>query len=63
MNRKLDAELAVKYHGWKWVNYHGNKDILIPPEESEMSYWTTMWDQDGIPHYLPEYSKEHLEGK
>ncbi|MDT0160324.1 hypothetical protein [Bacillus sp. AG4(2022)] len=22
-----------------------------------MRYWTAMWDENGIPHYLPEYSK------
>lgn len=58
MNRKLDAEIAVKKHGWKWVNMHGIKDILVPPDDSKMRHWTAEWDKNGIPHFLPQFSKE-----
>lgn len=60
LSRKLDAELAVKYYGWEWVNYHG-KTILIPPADDEMIYWTGIWDENGIPHFLPRYSE--MEGE
>jgi guanylate kinase len=57
VNRLLDAEIAVKNHGWKWINMCGIREILIPPDNSEMTNWTAMWDKDGIPHFLPPYSR------
>jgi hypothetical protein len=58
MNRKLDVEIAVNKYGWQWVNPHGTRSLLVPPDDSHMRLWSAIWDQDGIPHYLPEYSKE-----
>lgn len=56
-NRKLDAEIAVEQHGWRWKNAHGIRDILIPPEDDKRAMWTAIWDEDGIPHFLPRYSE------
>jgi hypothetical protein len=58
MNKKLDAELAVKFHGWMWENRFGRRELLVPPEDNELAYCTARYDENGIPHYLPEYSKE-----
>jgi hypothetical protein len=58
VSRLKDAEIAVKEHGWTWVNMHGIRDILVPPEEDEKRNWTAMWDKDGLPHWLPKYSEE-----
>jgi hypothetical protein len=58
MNRMNDAEIAVEKYGWRWINPYGNKEILVPPEGDERNGWTGMWDENGIPHYLPEYSNE-----
>jgi len=57
MTRLKDAEIAVEKFGWRWVNAHGIRDILIPPEDDERIKWCTMWDENGIPHYLPRYSE------
>ena len=57
-NRMKDAEIAVKQHGWQWVNQYGNRAILMPPDDSPMKHWTAMIDENGIPHYLPKYSEE-----
>ncbi len=58
MDRMKDAEIAVKEHGWQWVNMHGIREILIPPKGHKMENWVAMWDENGIPHYLPKYSQE-----
>ncbi len=55
--RKLDAEIAVKEYGWVWINAHGIRNILVPPENDPRRYWTAIWDKDGIPHFLPKYSE------
>lgn len=57
-NRIKDAEIAVNKYGWQWVNMYGIREILVPPADDERTHWTAMWDENGIPHYLPEYHKE-----
>ena len=58
MTRKQDAQIAVEIHGWEWKNTYGIRNILVPPEDDDRRYWTAIWDEDGIPHYLPKYSEE-----
>jgi hypothetical protein len=56
-DRLKDAEIAVEQYGWEWVNMHGIRDILLPPEDDERRGWTAMWDENGLPHWLPRYSE------
>ena len=56
MSRLLDAEIAVKEHGWAWEEAYG-RQLLVPPEGDKRRGWAAMWDQDGIPHWLPKYSE------
>lgn len=58
INRLLDARIAVSEHDWKWENAHGIRYILVPPDGDEKRMWTAIWDNNGIPHYLPKYSQE-----
>lgn len=56
MSRLLDAEIAVNEHGWVWEEAY-NRKLLVPPEGDPRRGWAAMWDQDGIPHWLPNYSE------
>jgi len=56
MSRLEDAKIAVKKYGWEWHDQYGKK-ILMPPQDDERWYWTAIWDEDGIPHWLPRFSQ------
>ncbi len=56
-SRLKDADIAVEKHGWTWVNRFGDRPILLAPEGDERIHWCAQWDENGIPHYLPHYSK------
>lgn len=58
-NIHLDAILAIKEHGWKFVQPHKESDlkILVPPFNDERRFWTAMWNEFGYPHWLPRYSE------
>jgi hypothetical protein len=57
MNERLaDAFIAIRDHNWELVQY-GKKKILVPPETDERRRWTAMWDDDGLPHWLPNFSQ------
>ena len=57
MSREKDIEIAISKYGWSWENAHGIRNILVPPENDPKRNWTAMWDEKGIPHYLPRYSE------
>lgn len=56
-NRLEDAEIAIREHGWKWRNVNGIKSILVAPDDDPKRHWTAIWDENGIPHFLPRYSE------
>jgi hypothetical protein len=56
-SRLLDAKIAVEKHGWKWVKVDEVRELLVPPDDNERINWAGMWDENGIPHYLPKYSQ------
>lgn len=56
VSRLWDAQIAVSEHGWIWENRYGKK-ILLPPEDDVRRGWTGIWDEDGIPHFLPRYTQ------
>lgn len=62
-SRLRDAEIAVEKHGWAWVTVDENREFLCPPIDSELFYFTGIYDIHGIPQYLPEYSKEENDTK
>lgn len=56
MNRveKLaSAYLAINRHDWTMSNTERN--LLIPPTTDKRYNWTAMWDEDGIPHHMPNF--------
>lgn len=59
LQRLADAYLAIKEHGWEITNVgiNGSVKILVPPITDERRLWTAMWDEDGLPHWLPEFTK------
>ena len=60
MSRSKDAKIAVEKYGWKWHNHYG-RNILMPPQNDERWNWTAIWDENGIPHWLPRFSKGETE--
>jgi hypothetical protein len=58
MNRLKDAEIAVEKYRWEWVTVPAGRKILMPPITDERFMWTAIWNEDGIPHYLPSIQKE-----
>ncbi|MGG0667901.1 hypothetical protein ABE073_05145 [Lederbergia citrisecunda] len=56
ISRLADAFLAVRDHGWRVANNY-SRLILVPPESDEKSNWCALWDEDGLPHWLPKYSE------
>ncbi|MFQ3543460.1 hypothetical protein Q7A53_05190 [Halobacillus rhizosphaerae] len=58
INSKLaDAFLAIRDHGWELREVIEGKKILVPPEDDERRTWTAIWDEDGLPHWLPKFSE------
>lgn len=57
MSREKDIEIAIEKYGWTWVNAHGIRNILLPPENDPRYLWTALWDKNGVPNYLPKYSE------
>ncbi|MCA1021507.1 hypothetical protein [Halobacillus litoralis] len=57
MNRLEDAKIAVEKYGWQWQSSHGGREILMPPEDDDRWHWTAIWDEEGIPNWLPRFSK------
>lgn len=57
LSRMDDARIAVEKYGWKWVRIDRKRKILLPPDDDERRHWTAVWDEKGIPHYLPRYSE------
>lgn len=55
MSREIDVLIAEKIFNWEWSNIRERK-FLSPPLTDEISNWTGMWNEKGIPHYLPHYS-------
>ncbi len=55
--RELDAVVAEKVMGWKWISPEtpGNP-LLVSPPDDKRQLWSGIWDERGIPHYLPFYS-------
>lgn len=60
VNKLADAFLAIRDHGWE-LHEIGNRKIIVPPPADERRHWCAMWDEDGLPHWLPEYSEEIAE--
>lgn len=52
--KELDCTIA-EFMGWVWINHQGRK-VLVPPEGDKRRYLTALWDESGLPHYLPKYS-------
>lgn len=58
INKLADAFLAIRDHGWELVQVtEEGKKILMPPTNDDRRYWCAMWDEDGLPHWLPKYSE------
>ena len=57
MSRLADAYIAIKDHGWNFSPITSSRKILVPPLNDERRGWTAMWDEDGIPHWMPKFSK------
>lgn len=56
-NRYEDAIIAIRDHNWSFEsNGEGRRKILVPPAGDPRRFWTTIWDDNGFPHWLPEYS-------
>lgn len=56
-NRFEDAIVAIRDHGWSFESSgDGRRSILSPPEGDPRRFWTAMWDDNGFPHWLPQYS-------
>ena len=55
-NRLADAFIAIRDYGWEFHDV-GNRRILVPPSTDERSLWTAIWDDDGLPHWLPKYTE------
>ena len=53
MSRNLDALVAEHVMGWYW-----NGEMLGPPKTDKRAIWATEWDENGLPEYLPRYSKD-----
>jgi len=58
--RILDGIIAEKVHGWEWHQVTENRKILVPPINDHRSTWAAMWDENGFPHWLPEYRHEAI---
>ena len=58
-SRLEDVMLAVRDHGWEWHKVHDAK-ILAPPKGDEKELWTAIYDEHGIPHFLPSYSQRNV---
>lgn len=56
INKLADAFLAIRDHGWE-VSKNSQRPLLIPPETDDRRNWCAMWDEDGLPHWLPKYSE------
>ena len=55
--RLSDAFIAIRDYGWELSDGGvGGRKILIPPITDERRFWTAMWDEDGLPHWLPKFS-------
>lgn len=55
-SRLEDVMLAVRDHGWFWQTV-GSRKVLTPPVGDEKESLPVDFDEDGIPNFLPEYSK------
>lgn len=55
-NREIDALIAEKLFNWEWNKVNDDRQMLVPPLDNERRFWTGMWENNGIPHYLPRYS-------
>ena len=53
--REMDALIAEKIFGWSW-----NGNFLLPPSDhpASVNHWCAEWDDDGRPHWLPNYSTD-----
>lgn len=49
--REMDALVAEKVFGWV-----RGSDFLVPPPGDHRWTWAARWDEDGLPHWLPDYS-------
>lgn len=58
--RMIDAEIAVKVFGWSWENWYGKK-TLSPPIGSPESNYAGVWDENGLPQYLPYYTSNNAD--
>lgn len=61
MSRELDAKIAVKWYGWRWNENTVGGKLLLPPPDDKRTHWCGIWDENGIPHYLPRYSKGEID--
>jgi hypothetical protein len=58
INKLADAYIAIKEHDWELLsNPLNGMKILVPPLTDERRFWTAIWDEDGLPHYLPKFSE------
>ena len=59
LSRLADAYIAIRDYGWELrsVGLSGTKFILVPPITDDRRLWTAMWDEDGLPHWLPKFSE------
>lgn len=55
-NRLADAFIAIRDYGWELYDV-GDRKMLVPPETDERRHWTAMWDEDGLPHWLPKFTE------
>jgi len=53
--RFLDAKIAEMAHGFKWSTTKGDRKFLLLPKDYLLRTWSTVWDDDGIPTWLPEF--------
>ena len=55
-NRDIDSAIA-EFIGWTWIKHQGRM-VLTPPENDKRRYLTALWDEFGLPQYLPKYSSD-----
>lgn len=52
----LDSAIA-EFLGWMWIKHQGRR-VLVPPENDKRRHLTALWNEFGLPQYLPKYSSE-----
>lgn len=59
-DRYKDALIAIRDHGYSFEK-RGGRSILLPPLDDERRFYTSIWDDDGLPHWLPKFSEQTIQ--